>query len=150
MKFRLGTMAYVFALLAAGMAAFGVVGGALSAAWVAGVWAALNAKPARAVGVLATNLLACVVVLTLLSAMGHAITSTSLRCAQNLKWICLALHNYEAANGAFPPAYVADADGKPMHSWRVMILPYAEEPALYKKYRFDEPWDGPNNRQLWD
>lgn len=151
MKFRLGTIAYVFALLAAGMAAFGAVGGALSAAWVAGVWIMLHAKPARAVGVLATSLLACVVGLTLVSAMGDARMATSRqRCAHNLKWICLALHNYETANGAFPPAYVADADGKPMHSWRVLILPYAEEPALYKKYRFDEPWDGPNNRQLWD
>jgi len=123
----------------------------LSAVWVAGVWAALHAKPARAVGILATSLLACVVGLTLLSAMGDArMTTSRQRCAHNLKWICLALHNYETANGAFPPAYVAGPDGKPMHSWRVLILPYAEEPALYKKYRFDEPWDGPNNRKLWD
>ena len=48
-KYRLRTIAYVFALLAAGMAAFGAVGGSLSAAWVAGVWMMLHAKPARAV-----------------------------------------------------------------------------------------------------
>ena len=35
-----------------------------------------------------------------------------------------------------------------MHSWRVLILPYIEQQELYKEYRFDEPWDGPNNRQL--
>ena len=35
-----------------------------------------------------------------------------------------------------------------MHSWRVLLLPYMEESRLYEKYRFDEPWDGPNNRKL--
>lgn len=35
-----------------------------------------------------------------------------------------------------------------MHSWRVLILPYIEQQKLYARYRFDEPWDGPNNRQL--
>jgi len=35
-----------------------------------------------------------------------------------------------------------------MHSWRVLILPYIEQNELFKEYRFDEPWDGPNNRKL--
>jgi prepilin-type processing-associated H-X9-DG protein len=30
----------------------------------------------------------------------------------------------------------------------VLILPYLEQKALYDLYRFDEPWDGPNNRKL--
>jgi len=71
-----------------------------------------------------------------------------MQCANNLKNLGLALHNYHNAYGSFPPAYVADANGKPMHSWRVLILPYLEEKNLYNKYRFDEPWDGPNNRKL--
>ncbi len=37
-----------------------------------------------------------------------------------------------------------------MHSWRVLILPYLNEQDLYDEYRFDEPWDGPHNRQLAD
>jgi hypothetical protein len=68
----------------------------------------------------------------------------------NLKQIMLGLLNYESANGAFPPPFIADADGKPMHSWRVLILPYMEQKQLYNQYDFDEPWDGPNNRKLWD
>ena len=36
------------------------------------------------------------------------------------------------------------------YSWRVAILPYLEQNALYKQYDFDEPWDGPNNRKLLD
>jgi len=72
----------------------------------------------------------------------------SASCKNNLKQIGLALHNYHDAYGCFPPAYVADADGRPMHSWRVLILPFMEEQELYDRYRFDEPWDGPNNRWL--
>ncbi|MHB1036894.1 MAG: DUF1559 family PulG-like putative transporter [Pirellulales bacterium] len=72
------------------------------------------------------------------------------QCANNLKQISLALMNYHDANRCFPPAYIADKDGKPMHSWRVLILPYLEQKPLYDQYKFDEPWDGPNNRRLAD
>jgi hypothetical protein len=30
----------------------------------------------------------------------------------------------------------------------VLILPYIEQGNLFNNYRFDEPWDGPNNRTL--
>ena len=70
------------------------------------------------------------------------------QCTNNLKQIGLALHNYEAANHCFPPAFIPDENGKPMHSWRVLILPYIEEQALYREYRFDEPWDSPHNSAL--
>jgi hypothetical protein len=69
-------------------------------------------------------------------------------CHMNLKQIALALHNYHDTYGSFPPAYIADTSGRPMHSWRVLLLPFLEQQALYDQYRFDEPWDGPNNRQL--
>ena len=69
-------------------------------------------------------------------------------CLNNIKQISLALLNYHACYGSFPPAYVADADGKPMHSWRVFLLPFIDRNDLFEQYRFDEPWDGPNNRKL--
>jgi len=69
-------------------------------------------------------------------------------CANNLHQIALALQEYHRANGCFPPAYVADKTGKPMHSWRVLILPYLDHRPLYGMYRFSEPWDGPNNKKL--
>jgi hypothetical protein len=49
-----------------------------------------------------------------------------------------------------PPAYIADEDGRPMHSWRVLILPFMSDQKLYEQYDFSEPWDGPNNRKLID
>jgi hypothetical protein len=72
------------------------------------------------------------------------------QCINNQKQLLLALHNYHEAYNAFPPAYIADATGKPMHSWRVLILPYLEQDALYNEYDFDEPWNGPNNIKLLD
>jgi hypothetical protein len=61
----------------------------------------------------------------------------------------LAVANYTDANGHLSPAYVLGPDGRPWHSWRVLILPYLEA-NLYQEYRFDEPWDGPHNRTLAD
>lgn len=70
------------------------------------------------------------------------------QCTNNLRQIALGLQNYQDVYGSFPPAYVADENGKPMHSWRVLILPFVDQQALYDQYHFDEPWDGPNNRLL--
>jgi len=70
------------------------------------------------------------------------------QCMNNLKQIGLALHNYHDEFNTFPPAFVADASGKPMHSWRVLILPYLDQRSLYNEYDFSEPWDGPNNSRL--
>ena len=70
------------------------------------------------------------------------------QCKNNLKWIGLALHNYAETYGSFPPAYIADENGRPMHSWRVLILPFLDQAPLYNQYHFDEPWDGPNNSKL--
>jgi hypothetical protein len=71
-------------------------------------------------------------------------------CRRNLEQIARAMHNYAQRYGTLPPAYIADSQGKPMHSWRVLLLPFLSEETLYKKYSFDEPWDGPNNRKLHD
>jgi hypothetical protein len=70
------------------------------------------------------------------------------QCRNKLKQIGIALHNYHDDYGCFPPPYIADASGKPMHSWRVLLLPYIEERSLYELYDFSEPWNGPNNRLL--
>ncbi len=69
-------------------------------------------------------------------------------CMNNLKNLALALHAYREDQGCFPPAYIADENGQPMHSWRVLILPYLEHQTIYDQYDFSEPWDGPNNSKL--
>lgn len=71
-------------------------------------------------------------------------------CMNNMRQLVLALHNYQASKGHFPPAYIADENGNPMHSWRVLILPYMDRQDLSERYSMGEPWDGPNNRLLAD
>ena len=69
-------------------------------------------------------------------------------CKNNLKQIGLAPHNYHDTYKSFPPAFVLGPDGKPWHSWRALILPFLEDESFAKKYRIDEPWNGPNNSKL--
>jgi prepilin-type processing-associated H-X9-DG protein len=69
-------------------------------------------------------------------------------CKNHLKQLALAMHNYHDKYGSFPPAYIADKNGRPMHSWRVLLLPFLEFGPLYDQYRFDEPWNGRHNREL--
>jgi len=66
-------------------------------------------------------------------------------CLNRLRQLGHALGAYHAEHGSFPPAYVADEDGVPLYSWRVLLLPYLEETAVYEKLNLDEPWDGPHN-----
>lgn len=66
----------------------------------------------------------------------------------NLKQIALAFHNYSDVYNAFPPAVIYGPDGKPWHSWRVLLLPFLEQAALYEQYDFSEPWDSPKNIKL--
>jgi hypothetical protein len=69
-------------------------------------------------------------------------------CICNLKQLGLAMCAYHHRYDCFPPACVADESGKPLHSWRVLLLPFLDQDELYREYRFDEPWNGPHNRRL--
>ncbi len=68
--------------------------------------------------------------------------------ANNLKQIALAFHNYASAYGDVWASDILDKNGKPLLSWRVLLLPFIEEAALYEKFKLDEPWDSENNKKL--
>jgi prepilin-type processing-associated H-X9-DG protein len=70
------------------------------------------------------------------------------QCAGNLRQIATAVFEYRQRYDTFPPAYIADKNGRPMHSWRVLILPFLGEQVLYERYNFDQPWDSPDNQAL--
>ncbi len=70
------------------------------------------------------------------------------QCVNNLKQIGLAMHNYHSQHNTFPAAYSASPDRKPLLSWRVHILPFIEQQALYEEFHLDEPWDSPHNKVL--
>lgn len=70
------------------------------------------------------------------------------QCINNLKQIGLALHNYHEYYGCLPPAYTVDANGKPLVSWRALIVPFMENMTGFSAINFSEPWNGPNNSKL--
>src|SRR5262249_8476723 len=61
------------------------------------------------------------------------------RCANNLKQIGLAIHNYYGAVGSLPPGYVSivpghqptDLEFGPGWGWGTMVLPFIEQTPLY-------------------
>jgi prepilin-type N-terminal cleavage/methylation domain-containing protein len=67
------------------------------------------------------------------------------QCVNNMKQIALALCQYEGAYGCLPPVYTTDSTGRPIHSWRALILPYLDQKALYDSIDFTKPWDDPAN-----
>lgn len=71
-----------------------------------------------------------------------------MQCTNHIKQIMIALHNYHDTYNSLPPAYTTDASGKPLHSWRVLILPFIEQQALYDNIKLDEPWDSLHNWQF--
>lgn len=72
----------------------------------------------------------------------------SVQSLVSLRAIAAALHNYHAAFRKLPPAVVRDKEGRPLYSWRVLILQYLDEDEVYLRFKSDEPWDGPHNRAL--
>jgi hypothetical protein len=68
-----------------------------------------------------------------------------MQCSNHLKQVAIALQNYESSYGCLPPAYTVDGEGKPLHSWRTLILPFAEHKALYDQIDLSKAWDDPAN-----
>ncbi|WP_147866513.1 DUF1559 family PulG-like putative transporter [Stieleria maiorica] len=66
---------------------------------------------------------------------------------KNLESIATALNAYAADYGTYPPATLRDSAGLPMHSWRVLILPYLGEQDLYDQFDLSKPWDHELNLQ---
>jgi type II secretory pathway pseudopilin PulG len=71
-------------------------------------------------------------------------------CSNNLKQIALGLRDYHEIYGCFPPAYTVDAEGKRLHSWRTLILPFVEQKTLYERIDLSKPWDDPANQAAYE
>jgi hypothetical protein len=144
MKFSLATIAYVFALLAAGMAAFGVPLGVVASLLVLGYWRLGPWWPRSFFNLLVIILVLAVAIGGLLPNVYHGREANRcLRCRGNLQGVARGVQAYRRRHGKLPPT----GDAQSM-SWRVAILPWLEERSIYEAYRRDEPWNSPANAQV--
>lgn len=82
--------------------------------------------------------------------MGQAFQNSSRfsKTLKDFKQIGVAMQKYHEEHGTFPPHASFDKEGRALLSWRVLLLPYLGEEALYKAFRLDEPWDSAHNEKL--
>ncbi len=66
-------------------------------------------------------------------------------CMNNLQKIAIALNAYAETHGSYPPPVVYDDKGKPMYSWRVLILNELGYAGLYAQFDLTQPWDSETN-----
>jgi prepilin-type N-terminal cleavage/methylation domain-containing protein/prepilin-type processing-associated H-X9-DG protein len=65
------------------------------------------------------------------------------QCANNLKQLGLALHNYHDQYKGFPPANLMNAGGT--LCWTTLVLPYIEQEPLYNQYHLNADWSDAAN-----
>ncbi|MBI1901096.1 MAG: DUF1559 domain-containing protein [Planctomycetia bacterium] len=70
------------------------------------------------------------------------------KLGKNLRYIGIALQNHHDLLNGLPAPAIMSADGKPLLSWRVAILPFLEQGPLYEEFKKDEPWDSEHNKKL--
>jgi prepilin-type N-terminal cleavage/methylation domain-containing protein/prepilin-type processing-associated H-X9-DG protein len=65
-----------------------------------------------------------------------------IQCANNLRQLGVALHNYHNNYGAFPPALVASGTNvmDAQTTGFTYLLPFLEQDNTYRTYDFEEPW----------
>jgi prepilin-type processing-associated H-X9-DG protein len=77
-------------------------------------------------------------------------SASRIACANNLKNLGLALHNYHGDHGTFPPGAVGPVNGMFLqlkhHALGTYLLPYLEQQALAGRYRWDVSWFDPPNQ----
>jgi hypothetical protein len=66
-----------------------------------------------------------------------------------LQQIGLASNAFVGADHSYPPGYVTDRWGQPLHGWQVQLLPYLEQDNAYRCIHFDLSWDHPENRMAY-
>jgi hypothetical protein len=65
-----------------------------------------------------------------------------------LRTLSTAAVSYAVEKNETLPRAIRDADGKPLLSWRVALLPQLGEKDLYDRFKLDEPWDSAHNQAL--
>src|SRR5262249_53169665 len=69
------------------------------------------------------------------------------KCANNLKQLGLAMHNYNDTNGQLPGNVRPLAAGTVRVRWTTELLPFYEQDNIFKIYDTSVNWSDPRNRQ---
>src|SRR5438045_1108891 len=93
----------------------------------------------------AVAVIPCLIALLLPAVQAAREAARRMQASNNLKQLTLAMQNYHDVYGSIPPAVVTDADGNPLYSGRVLLLPFMEQKPLYDSFNKDEAWDSPAN-----
>jgi Protein of unknown function (DUF1559) len=89
-----------------------------------------------------------VVLLVRTAAKSVTVAAAKVKTTNDYKQVALGIHNYHSRYQQLPPVEMKTKDGSQGLSWRVAILPFVGEDALYRQFKLDEGWDSPNNRRL--
>ncbi len=152
MRFRLRTILWAFAVYASAASVFGPIRAALLAPVVVGFWAVrLEGVSNKASDVIKVFVPVSLVLFILVPAVFSAREAAGESvCFSRLKGIVIAVLDYKNRTGALPPSHTVDEQGKPLASWRALILPSIGEQALANVIRYNEPWESPYNKPFTD
>jgi prepilin-type processing-associated H-X9-DG protein len=151
MQYRLSTIFLVFFVVAVSLAAFGVWGllvGGLALVIAFLFYLEFGEKITDVVFVIVITVIVFLIGLASLALQGTREIDLPPTCANNMKQLGLALHNYHDAYKHFPAIIARDKNGNPLYSWLVTILPHMEYDTIYNQVNKDEPWDSPHNAQI--
>jgi prepilin-type N-terminal cleavage/methylation domain-containing protein/prepilin-type processing-associated H-X9-DG protein len=103
--------------------------------------------PRRAAFTLVELLVVIAIIGTLIGLLFPAVqkvrgTAARIQCANNLRQIGLACHNFHVARKHFPPGYYATApypDTTPGWGWGTFLLPFIEQDNLYRQIDLNQP-----------
>jgi hypothetical protein len=151
MTFRLTTLLYLFALVAASMAVLGAWG-LLLGVWFFCWWWKIKSDsrgfaswPNACAFIVAFGLLPGVLFSLRLDSV---VDNGPVRRVDHLRQLGRAIQLYHQDQGHFPSPYTTDDGGRPLASWRTNVLPYVGEYALSQRFNHKESWDTPANLQL--
>jgi hypothetical protein len=151
MQFTVSWMFLAFMVVGFSLAVFGSLGMVIGMILV-GIGAYVYSAESRpralrnaAVGVVVALLLICLGLPMISRAREDARRAM---CANNLKQIGLALYYYQDRCDTLFPVRKCDAEGEPLHSWRVMVLSCLDCSTGGVQYDRSEPWNGPKNISL--
>jgi hypothetical protein len=89
-----------------------------------------------------------VVLLVRTAAKSVTVAAAKMKTTNDYKQVAIGIHNYHDRYQMLPPVAMKTKSGKPGLSWRVAILPFVEQEALFRRFKLDEAWDHPDNLNL--